>query len=93
MTYLIMLFFCMGLITFCLSHKHLLLTLISLEYLVIILFLGMVSFLTLYYMESYILLLFLTFSVCEGVIGLSVLVSLIRLHGNDMISSISFLSW
>jgi hypothetical protein len=28
-------------------------------------------------------IIFLTFIVCEGVLGLSILVSLIRTHGND----------
>jgi NADH-ubiquinone oxidoreductase chain 4L len=36
-------------------------------------------------------LYFLTFSVCEGVLGLSVLVSIIRTHGNDYFINFSLL--
>lgn len=33
--------------------------------------------------DIYILIVFLVFSVCEGSLGLSILVSIIRSHGND----------
>jgi NADH-ubiquinone oxidoreductase chain 4L len=36
-------------------------------------------------------IIFLTFRVCEGVLGLSILVSLIRTHGNDYFQSFSLL--
>lgn len=39
--------------------------------------------------ESYMILIFLTFRVCEGVAGLSILVIIIRSHGNDHLSSIN----
>jgi NADH-ubiquinone oxidoreductase chain 4L len=34
---------------------------------------------------------FLTFRVCEGALGITVLVSLIRTHGNDYFNSFSIL--
>lgn len=37
--------------------------------------------------ESYLLLVFLVFRVVEGGVGLSILVSLIRRHGRDIIKS------
>nr|YP_011010299.1 NADH dehydrogenase subunit 4L [Ventidius malayensis]WPW46914.1 NADH dehydrogenase subunit 4L [Ventidius malayensis] len=85
-------FFC-GLIILCSLRKHLLLTLLSLEYLVVILFLMLFIFLYNYVGEYYFIIFFLTFSVCEGVLGLSVLVSMIRCHGNDNLMSISSLLW
>nr|QPA36044.1 NADH dehydrogenase subunit 4l [Camarochiloides weiweii] len=82
-----------GIYVFCSKRKHLLLTLLSLEYLVIGLFFIFYIFLMVFGFESYFVLVFLTFSVCEGAMGLGVLVSLIRSHGNDNISSLSLLSW
>nr|UPL65230.1 NADH dehydrogenase subunit 4L [Scantius aegyptius rossii] len=85
--------FLMGVIVFCLSYKHLLLTLFSIEYLVLSLY--SLFFIFLFYMgcEIYFVLFFLTFSVCEGALGLGVLVNMIRSHGNDFLSSLSVLSW
>nr|YP_011009680.1 NADH dehydrogenase subunit 4L [Hygia opaca]WPV77672.1 NADH dehydrogenase subunit 4L [Hygia opaca] len=82
-----------GLIAFSLSRKHLLLTLISLEYLVLVLFLSLFLFLLNYGFELYFILIFLVIVVCEGALGLSILVKMIRSHGNDLLSSLSILSW
>nr|UPL65243.1 NADH dehydrogenase subunit 4L [Ectatops sp.] len=85
--------FISGLFIFCLSYSHLLLTLFSLEYLVLSLYLTF--FLLLLWMgcDLYFILIFLVFSVCEGALGLGVLVNMIRSCGNDLLSSLSVLSW
>nr|AWN56308.1 NADH dehydrogenase subunit 4L [Neomegalotomus parvus] len=93
MNYLLFFMFFIGVLTFSLARKHLLLTLFSLEYLVLVLFLVLLMFLLIYEHEYYFLLMFLTFSVCEGALGLGVLVKMIRSHGNDLLSSLSTLSW
>nr|YP_011010624.1 NADH dehydrogenase subunit 4L [Halobates sexualis]WPW47304.1 NADH dehydrogenase subunit 4L [Halobates sexualis] len=85
--------FICGLIILCSSRKHLLLTLLSLEYLVVVIFFSFFFFLYSYLSEYYFIIFFLTFSVCEGVLGLSVLVSMIRCHGNDNLMNISSLMW
>nr|YP_010270170.1 NADH dehydrogenase subunit 4L [Potamometra zhengi]UJY96896.1 NADH dehydrogenase subunit 4L [Potamometra zhengi]UJY96909.1 NADH dehydrogenase subunit 4L [Potamometra zhengi]UJY96922.1 NADH dehydrogenase subunit 4L [Potamometra zhengi] len=85
--------FFMGLIVFCSLRKYLLLTLLSLEYLVVVVFLGFFIFLMNYSGEYYFIIIFLTFSVCEGVLGLSILVSMIRCHGNDNLMNMSSLMW
>nr|YP_011010260.1 NADH dehydrogenase subunit 4L [Esakia hungerfordi]WPW46862.1 NADH dehydrogenase subunit 4L [Esakia hungerfordi] len=85
-------FFC-GMVILCSTRKHLLLTLLSLEYLVVVIFFSLFIFLYFYMNEYYFLIFFLTFSVCEGVLGLSVLVSMIRSHGNDNLMNISSLMW
>nr|UPL65659.1 NADH dehydrogenase subunit 4L [Petillopsis calcar] len=85
--------FFIGLVGFSLNHKHLLLSLFNLEYLVVIIFFTFLLFLLKFGFELYFILIFLTFSVCEGALGLSVLVSMIRSHGNDLLSSMSVLSW
>nr|UPL65672.1 NADH dehydrogenase subunit 4L [Helcomeria spinosa] len=82
-----------GLLAFSLNRKHLLVTLFSLEYLVLIVFLTMYFFMLSLNYEMYFMMIFLVFTVCEGALGLSVLVNMIRSHGNDLLSSLSVLSW
>nr|UYC28874.1 NADH dehydrogenase subunit 4L [Cardiastethus sp.] len=86
--------FLVSLIVFCSVRKHLLLTLLSLEYLVLTIFLLFILFIFYYNMSSgYMILIFLTFTVCEGSLGLAILVSLIRCHGNDNLNSLSLIMW
>nr|UPL65568.1 NADH dehydrogenase subunit 4L [Dicranocephalus sp.] len=87
------LMFLSGLFAFSMAHKHLLLALFSLEFLVLILFLSFFIFLLKFGFEMYFIMIFLTFSVCEGALGLGVLVNMIRSYGNDYLSSLSVLSW
>uniref|UniRef100_A0AAU7BAS4 NADH-ubiquinone oxidoreductase chain 4L n=1 Tax=Maotoweta virescens TaxID=3073469 RepID=A0AAU7BAS4_9ORTH len=79
--------FLSGVFVFCSKRKHLLATLMSLEFIVLSLFLMLFNYLNLYNYELYFSMVFLTFSVCEGVLGLSILVSMIRTHGNDFFQS------
>nr|UPL65827.1 NADH dehydrogenase subunit 4L [Alloeorhynchus sp.] len=88
-----LLMFITSMMVFCSARKHLLLTLLSLEMLVLSLFLILFNFILNYGCGAYFIFIFLTFSVCEGCLGLSILVSLIRSHGNDNLSSMSLLSW
>nr|YP_002727958.1 NADH dehydrogenase subunit 4L [Physopelta gutta]YP_009643424.1 NADH dehydrogenase subunit 4L [Physopelta cincticollis]ABZ02108.1 NADH dehydrogenase subunit 4L [Physopelta gutta]APO08854.1 NADH dehydrogenase subunit 4L [Physopelta cincticollis] len=85
--------FISGLFVFCFVHKHLLLTLFSLEYMVLLLYLVIYYYLLELGSDMYFILVFLVFSVCEGSLGLGVLVNMIRSHGNDYLSSLSVLSW
>nr|AZB51188.1 NADH dehydrogenase subunit 4L [Triatoma rubrofasciata] len=82
-----------GLIVFCSLRKHLLLTLLSLEFLILSLYFLFFYFLSLYDSSYYFILVFLTFAVCESAMGLSILVGMIRCHGNDNVSSLSILGW
>nr|UPL65968.1 NADH dehydrogenase subunit 4L [Hyalopeplus sp.] len=81
-----------GLLVFCSMRKHLLLTLLSLEYLVLFIYLLFILFFMNYLGNMYLIMIFLTFSVCEGVLGLSILVSMIRSYGNDQVNSL-FILW
>nr|UPL65503.1 NADH dehydrogenase subunit 4L [Metatropis brevirostris] len=85
--------FTSGVMVFCSFRNHLLTVLFSLEYLVITLFFMFFMFLMIFGFELYYILIFLIFSVCEGALGLSVLVNMIRSCGNDLLSSLSLLSW
>nr|YP_010191941.1 NADH dehydrogenase subunit 4L [Tanypus punctipennis]QZM06610.1 NADH dehydrogenase subunit 4L [Tanypus punctipennis] len=80
-----------GVSVFVSNRKHLLSTLLSLEFIVLGLFLFLFMYLNLYNYESFFSMMFLTFSVCEGALGLSILVSMIRTHGNDYFNSFSVL--
>nr|QNG56323.1 NADH dehydrogenase subunit 4L [Palaestes scutellaris] len=83
--------FISGLIVFVSKRKHLLLMLLSLEFLVLVLFLNLFYFLVYLDYESFFSMIFLTMSVCEGVLGLSIMVNMIRTHGNDYIMTFTFL--
>ena len=91
----IYIFFCflffIGLFSFIYSYKHLLRILLSLEFIVLRLFFILFFYLNLNNFELYFSIYFLTFSVCEGVLGLSILVSMIRTHGNDYFLNFSIL--
>nr|QZI85947.1 NADH dehydrogenase subunit 4L [Eocanthecona furcellata] len=82
-----------GIIVFCSTRKHLLLSLLSLEYMVLSVFFSLFLVMYNYGYELYFTLLFLVFTVCEGALGLSILVSLVRNQGNDYLTSMSMLSW
>jgi NADH-ubiquinone oxidoreductase chain 4L len=83
--------FFIGVVAFISSRKHLLSTLLRLEFIVLSLFFLLFLFLNLLNFELYFSILFLTFRVCEGALGVSILVSIIRTHGNDFFNSFSLL--
>nr|UZN44935.1 NADH dehydrogenase subunit 4L [Timanthes sp. f ZQH-2022] len=92
MNWLIMVVLMMGgMWGFCSNRKHLLSMLLSLEYMVLSMFVMLFILLTFFENEIYFLMIFLSFCVCEGALGLSVLVVLIRTHGNDFFQSFSIL--
>ncbi|KAH8361273.1 hypothetical protein KR093_010823, partial [Drosophila rubida] len=79
--------FTLGLFCFVSNRKHLLSMLLRLEFIVLVLFLILFIYLNLINFENYFSIIFLTFRVCEGALGLSILVSIIRTHGNDYFQS------
>nr|YP_010388300.1 NADH dehydrogenase subunit 4L [Nigidius miwai]UPO69318.1 NADH dehydrogenase subunit 4L [Nigidius miwai] len=81
----------MGLLSFCLKRQHLLLMLLSLEFVVISLYFCLFIYVGYFDNEYYFLLVFLTMSVCEGSLGLSLLVLMMRSFGNDFIQSFNLL--
>nr|UXD79086.1 NADH dehydrogenase subunit 4L [Stolotermes victoriensis] len=90
MFYFFMIFSC-GVWVFCSGRKHFLITLLSLEFIVLILFLVIYFYLCNFNYELFFSVIFLVFSVCEGALGLSILVSVIRSYGNDYFQSCSML--
>nr|AXS66557.1 NADH dehydrogenase subunit 4L [Latridiidae sp. 1 KM-2017] len=86
-----MIMFMMGCLSFCINRKHLLMMLLSLEFIVLSLFFMLFLFLFYIKMEYYFSMIFITMSVCEGALGLSILVAMIRTHGNDYFQSFNIL--
>nr|QWB85918.1 NADH dehydrogenase subunit 4L [Epiglenea comes] len=80
-----------GLIVYSLKRKHLLVMLLSLEFIVISIYLSMYIYFSQIGFEYFFLMFFLTMSVCEGALGLSILVLMVRTHGNDYILTFSSL--
>nr|AII02285.1 NADH dehydrogenase subunit 4L [Micropterix calthella] len=80
--YSLIMFF-IGNYLFIFNRKNMLYMLLILEFLMLSLYLLLFFLLLFLNMEMYFLLLFLIFSVCESVLGMSILIYLVRMHGND----------
>nr|UZG66051.1 NADH dehydrogenase subunit 4L [Aquatica ficta] len=91
-SYMVFIFmYFVGLLVMGLKCSHLVLILLSLEFIVLSLFLGMGDFILGLLYVSYFMMIFLSLSVCEGAMGLSILVSLVRMYGNDYFNSFNIL--
>nr|QBC73135.1 NADH dehydrogenase subunit 4L [Anatoma sp. MNHN-IM-2013-42003] len=77
----------LAIITVSSQGKHLLGVLLSLEAMTLSLFVFLLSFVSGVNLECYVCLILATFGACEASLGLAVLVSMIRAHGNDYVSS------
>nr|YP_009045425.1 NADH dehydrogenase subunit 4L [Neope pulaha]AHA03776.1 NADH dehydrogenase subunit 4L [Neope pulaha] len=88
---MIFVMFMLGNLIFVSKHKHLLIVLMSLEFIVLSIFFAMMLYLSMVEYNMYMLMVFLVFSVCEGALGLSILVSMIRTHGNDYFQSFNLI--
>lgn len=75
--------FIIGSLSFIMKRKHLLSILISLEFIVLVLYFFLLIILSMLNFEIYYCIFFLVFRVCEGALRISLLVSIIRTHGND----------
>nr|YP_009114398.1 NADH dehydrogenase subunit 4L [Polyura nepenthes]AHL17313.1 NADH dehydrogenase subunit 4L [Polyura nepenthes] len=87
----IFIMFMLGNMIFVSKHKHLLIVLMSLEFIVLSIFFLLLLYLMMIHFNLYMLMVFLVFSVCEGALGLSILVSMIRTHGNDYFHSFNLI--
>nr|YP_009236635.1 NADH dehydrogenase subunit 4L [Telchinia jodutta]AMJ17102.1 NADH dehydrogenase subunit 4L [Telchinia jodutta] len=91
MSLLGLMMFLIGNMIFVSKHKHLLIVLMSLEFIVLSIFFFLMLYLMMIEYNMYMLMVFLVFSVCEGALGLSILVSMIRTHGNDYFQSFNLI--
>nr|WJJ70280.1 NADH dehydrogenase subunit 4L [Celaenorrhinus maculosa] len=83
--------FLIGNMIFVSKHKHLLIVLLSLEFIVLSIYMLLLLYLSFIEFDMYMLMVFLVFSVCEGALGISILVSMIRTHGNDYFQGFNLL--
>nr|ANU83264.1 NADH dehydrogenase subunit 4L [Loxoblemmus equestris] len=85
--YMVVFCYFSGIWVYCSKRKHLLVVLLSLEYMVLFTFFFLVYWLGLLQFELYFSMIYLVFAVCEGSLGLGILVSMVRSHGNDYFQS------
>nr|YP_010272280.1 NADH dehydrogenase subunit 4L [Gigantopelta aegis]UFK31939.1 NADH dehydrogenase subunit 4L [Gigantopelta aegis]UKE79907.1 NADH dehydrogenase subunit 4L [Gigantopelta aegis] len=74
-----------SMVTLSLQRKHLLSCLLSLEAMTLTLFIFLLSESSSQSFESFTALILITLAACEASLGLAILVSLIRTHGNDYV--------
>nr|AHA52592.1 NADH dehydrogenase subunit 4L [Sigalphus bicolor] len=90
---IIILLFLMSFMLFCLFYKHILMTLISLEFIMVNLMMLMyLNFLHIK-LNLFIFSYFLSIAVCESVMGLSLLIYMIRYNGNDYMKILNLIKW
>nr|YP_009441912.1 NADH dehydrogenase subunit 4L [Trypodendron domesticum]AOY40120.1 NADH dehydrogenase subunit 4L [Trypodendron domesticum] len=77
--------FISSLLVYILNYSHFLIILLSLEMMVLSLFLLMFFYYLKFNMESFISMVFISVTVCESALGLSLLVWMIRTHGGDFV--------
>lgn len=80
-----------GILSFAKIRNHIISTLIRLEFASLSLYLYLFILLNNYGAEKYVALVYLTLAACEGALGLSILVSIIKIKGNDYIKSTHFI--
>nr|UFR82977.1 NADH dehydrogenase subunit 4L [Oryctes nasicornis] len=81
----------MGLVSFCMKRNHLLLMLLSLEFVTLSLYMNLYLYLMFFNYEFYFSMVFISMGVCEGALGLAILVSMVRTHSNDYFQSFNVL--
>nr|YP_007627092.1 NADH dehydrogenase subunit 4L [Cupido argiades]AGE31678.1 NADH dehydrogenase subunit 4L [Cupido argiades] len=91
MIFIIMFMFMIGNMIFVSKKKHLLIMLMSLEFIVLSLYFLLMLYLMNIMFNMYMLMIFLVLTVCEGALGLSILISMIRTHGNDYFQSFNLI--
>nr|AFY16854.1 NADH dehydrogenase subunit 4L [Longivalvus hyalospilus] len=87
---MLLLFFFTGLYKFSVKNNHLLIMLLSLEFVSLIIFFMLMINLWMF-SEKYVLMYYLTFCVCEGAFGLSLLVMFSSFSSYDYFQNLSFL--
>lgn len=82
--------FISGIWVFSYKREHILSILLSLEYIVITIY--FITRISMYNYDRFYSLVYLTFTACEGALGLSVLVIISRTHGGDYLKSFRIIS-
>nr|YP_009567880.1 NADH dehydrogenase subunit 4L [Sitona obsoletus]QBF03816.1 NADH dehydrogenase subunit 4L [Sitona obsoletus] len=80
-----------SMLVFASKCKHLLVMLLSLEVSVVSIYMGLFFMLMSMNYEYFLSMIYLTMSVCEGALSLSLLVLMVRVHSNDYIMTFNSL--
>uniref|UniRef100_A0AAU6PC44 NADH-ubiquinone oxidoreductase chain 4L n=1 Tax=Laticorona longa TaxID=3133674 RepID=A0AAU6PC44_9HEMI len=83
--------FLMSMLSLMIMRKHTLMSLLSLEFMMMSLIMNIMLYCMMMKYSMYLFLFMMTLLVCEGVLGLSILVNMIRCQGNDFMNSM--MSW
>nr|YP_010990639.1 NADH dehydrogenase subunit 4L [Flata truncata]WOW99057.1 NADH dehydrogenase subunit 4L [Flata truncata] len=81
--------FLSGGLSLLLVRKHFLLSLLSLEFLMLSIYYTMYFYFCFFVFDYYFIIVYLVLGVCEGVLGLSLIVYLVRKDSLDYLDSIS----
>nr|WOW99096.1 NADH dehydrogenase subunit 4L [Paravarcia sp.] len=84
-----MFIFFSGIFSLIMVRKHYLMSLLSLEFLLLSIFFSSFFFFSFFFHDFFFLVVFLVLGVCEGVLGLSLIVYLVRKFSLDYLDSIS----
>lgn len=87
---LIFIIFC-GVIFYIFNFNHLLIILLGLEYLLLILSLFFLLIFIIFVKQYILLLIFFIFCISERVLGLTILIIIVRIYGNDYLKSLIIL--
>nr|YP_010266719.1 NADH dehydrogenase subunit 4L [Kaburagia rhusicola ovogallis]ARW70294.1 NADH dehydrogenase subunit 4L [Kaburagia rhusicola ensigallis]ARW70307.1 NADH dehydrogenase subunit 4L [Kaburagia rhusicola ovatirhusicola]ARW70333.1 NADH dehydrogenase subunit 4L [Kaburagia rhusicola rhusicola]ARW70320.1 NADH dehydrogenase subunit 4L [Kaburagia rhusicola ovogallis]UIE11122.1 NADH dehydrogenase subunit 4L [Kaburagia rhusicola ovogallis] len=89
---LIMLFMMFsGVLFYIFNFNHLLMMLLGLEYMLLILSLMFLMNFMIFIKQYILLLIFLIFCISESVLGLTILIMMVRMYGNDYLKSLMIL--
>lgn len=80
-----------GILFYIFNFNHLLIILLGLEYLLLILSLLFLINLILFIKQYILLLIFFIFCISERVLGLTILILMVRIYGNDYLKSLIIL--
>lgn len=86
---MIILFF--GILFYIFNFNHLLMILLGLEYLLLILSFIIILNLIIYIKQYFLLIIFFIFCIRERVLGLTILIIMVRIYGNDYLKSLMIL--
>nr|YP_009500749.1 NADH dehydrogenase subunit 4L [Paracarsidara gigantea]AWU49008.1 NADH dehydrogenase subunit 4L [Paracarsidara gigantea] len=86
LTCMIMIYF--GLKMILINSKHLLMILLTFEYMSLIIFLMLINLFMIYCYDISIMVYFMIVVVCESVLGLVLMTLVVRTHGSDYIKSL-----
>nr|YP_010227782.1 NADH dehydrogenase subunit 4L [Schlechtendalia peitan]ARW70229.1 NADH dehydrogenase subunit 4L [Schlechtendalia peitan]UDD86544.1 NADH dehydrogenase subunit 4L [Schlechtendalia peitan] len=80
-----------GILFYIFNFNHLLMMLLGLEYMLLILSLMFLLNFMIFIKQYILLLVFLIFCISESVLGLTILIMMVRMYGNDYLKSLMIL--